>query len=381
MEEGTLVEWFVGPGDRIEEGQVIFEIETDKAAVEVEAVDAGRIARIVVGEGETVPVKTVVAYLAESDAEVDAYLEAAAAAPEAPVTDAGHAAPQKPQPSLATGASTGASGRPKASPAARKASRERGVDLGQLGAGSGPGGRILSSDVEKAAPAASGASGAAGVKRRAMTKMRRAIAANLELSKRTIPHFYAKITLDAGALMTFYAEKKQSFKLSINDVVAWSAARCAAEFPAFRSRIEGGEMLEFPHVNLGLAVGTEEGLLVPVVSTAEELDLAGFAAEARRVVAAARAGKLEGQGKGVFTVTNLGMFGIDEFSAIINPPESAILAVGVVREAAVSRDGVIESGRVMTLTLSSDHRIIDGVMAARFLGRLRELIEDPASVT
>jgi len=207
--------------------------------------------------------------------------------------------------------------------------------------------------------------------------MRKAIARNLTFSKQNIPHFYAKLTVDAGAMMAFYRRQKELYRCSINDVVTLAAARLIAEFPPFRSQLDNDQIIEYPTANIGIAVGLDDGLVVPVLVGADRMTLQQAAAETRRIVEAARAGKIEAMGQGVFTITNLGMFGLEEFGAIINPPEAAILAVGAVREDTIVRDGAIRPAQVMTLTLSADHRIIDGVLGARFLARLKEVLENP----
>jgi len=267
----------------------------------------------------------------------------------------------------------------KASPAARKLAAERGIDLALVGAGSGPAGRILSTDVPATAPAAAprpaAVAGQAG--RAPMSSMRRAIAGNLQASKQTIPHFYMEITLGADAMLDFYRAEKAKYKCSINDVVVLAVSRAIAEFPALRSQVDGNDVITHPHANIGIAVGVDEGLIVPVLMAAEGLSLQQIAGETRRIVEAARNGKIANMGRGVFTISNMGMFGIHRFSAIINPPESGILAVGAVREDTVVTDGAIKAARVMTMTLSCDHRIVDGLVAARFLGRVRELLENP----
>lgn len=375
MEEGTILSWKVNEGDRIEVGQVIMEIETDKATMEVEAVDAGRIAKIVAAEGDIIEVKKPVAYLAEEGVDIDAYLGATATSvqenskPSTPTPAQPEAAKRAPAPrSEATVSETG---RVKASPAARKAAQQRGIDLASIGAGSGPGGRILSTDVE-------GAKGVATkVQVRTLSKMRKAIARNLSYSKQTIPHFYAKKTIDAGPLFSTYRKTKEQFKCSVNDFVTRACARAIREYPAFRSQFQDNEVTENPAVNIGIAVGTDEGLTVPVVVNADQLNLEQLAAQTRKVVESARNGKLEGIGQGIFTITNLGMFGLEEFSAIINPPESAILAVGAIQEGVLVENGQMRPTRLMTMTLSVDHRVIDGVLAAQFLNTLQELLENP----
>ncbi len=389
MEEGTILAWQVKVGDAIKEGDVIFDVETDKAAVEVEALDSGRLARIVADEGDTIEVLLPIAYLADSDEDVDAYIAQNApqesqeskkskpvAAPETKAAAAtSTSAPQAP-------AVTTDTGRVKASPAARKIASSRGVDLAAVGAGSGPGGRIISTDV----PVAGGAGPLAPAIRSnidgqeirtPLSSMRQGIGKALQASKQTVPHFYIELTVDAQPMMDFYRLEKAKYKCSLNDVVLLACAKTIAEFPAFRSQLDGGDLVTGPSANIGVAVGVEGGLTVPVVIGADRMNLAQAAAESRRVVEAARGGKLIGYGEGVFTISNLGMFGIERFSAIINPPEAAILAVGTVREEVIVSGGTMRPGRRMTVTLSCDHRVIDGLEAAKFLGRLKQYLEAP----
>ncbi len=377
MEEGTVLEWRKQVGDTIAVGEIIFEIETDKATIEVEATDAGRLAKIVVPAGEMLPVLQPVAYLADNDADVDAYI--AANGPGAEVSG-GASAPTAPTSQqsasrvvTATAPTVSTDGRVKASPAARKIAAQRGVDLAMVPTGSGPAGRILSTDVP-----ASGT--AAGPQHRRMSQMRKAIAKNLLLSKQTIPHFYMRLTVDAAPLLAFYKARKAEHPCSINDVIVMACSRVLREFPAFRSRIEGDEIIESPSANIGIAVGMDEGLVVPVLVAADRLNLEQIAAGTRRLADSARAGKLEGMGQGCFTITNLGMFGTEEFSAIINPPEAAILAIGAARETVIVTDGAMRPGRVMTMTLSADHRVVDGLAASKLLARLKELLEAPDNI-
>jgi len=385
MEEGIIVSWKVAEGDRIEVGQVICEIETDKATMDYESPEAGRLARIVAHQGDVVPIKEPIALLAESDADADAYLAGKG-------SSAGVAA--APSASPAAGSSAGAvavatearaasgpppvtaAGRVKASPAARRIAAERGFDLSSIGQGSGPGGRILSTDLAKAKAAAPVSADGKAI-RRPMSKMRRAIGLNLQRSKQTIPHFYVRMTIDAGPLFAYYREQKPLSECTVNDCVVLAVGRAMAECPAVRSQIDGDEIVEYPHANIGIAIGVEDGLVVPVVRNVDTLSLAQLAKETKRVVENGRNGKLENIGQGNFTVTNLGMFGIEEFGAIINPPESGILAVSALRETVIVKDGAMRPGRVMTMTLSADHRIVDGLVASKFLGRLKEILENP----
>jgi pyruvate dehydrogenase E2 component (dihydrolipoamide acetyltransferase) len=342
MEEGTILSWKIKEGDQVEVGQIIMEIETDKATVEVEAEIAGRVAKILSAEGDVVKVKAPVAYLAEEGVNVDALIPSAEGSPE-PSADQAEA---KPAPSE----------------------------------------NVPSSDVKSADVIP------AGSQVHTLSKMRRAIANNLLYSKQNIPHFYAKVTIDAGLLFATYRKTKEQFKCSVNDFVTGACAKAIRQYPAFRSQYKcrilanrqypafrsqykGAEVVENPSVNIGIAVGTDEGLTVPVVVGADQMDLQQLAARTREVVEAARNGKLEGMGQGVFTITNLGMFGVEEFSAIINPPESAILAVGAIREGIIVENGAVRPTRLMTVTLSVDHRVIDGVLSAQFLKTLKELLE------
>ena len=410
VEEGEIVAWHVKPGDRVKSGDILFDVETDKATIEVEATDAGRVSRIVLKEGETSAVLQPVAYLSEDDAAVDAYLARVKVAPipsgaqttagtadEAAAISPGaktQAIPGLSQAAVGTPAATYASApqvravapgeRIYASPAARKIASERGVDLAAIPSGRGPGGRILSTDVLSQAggtPTLGAAPVPAGPPVvRKMSPMRRAIAKNLLASKQNIPHFYMRMTLDAGPMMAFYRAEKAKYPCSVNDVVSLACARVIAEFPAFRSRLDKNEVVEFAHANIGIAVGMDDGLVVPVLAGAETMSLRQLAAETRRLAEAARGGRIEGLGLGVFTITNLGMFGVEEFAAIINPPEGSILAVGAVREDVVVSGGAIRPGLVMTVTLSADHRLIDGLMAAKFLARLKEVLQAPAQL-
>jgi len=379
MEEGTIVEWKVKPGDRIETGQVILEIETDKAIMEVEAVDSGRLARIVAQEDTIVEVKVPVAYLAENDADVDAYLAAQSTIQSSAKTTAEQQSPESEPPEVSKSQGPSQSrvqavtqtGRVKTSPAARKVAKEKGIDLGCVSTGSGPGGRILSTDVLKAKPAGS------QKLKRSLSKMRRAIARTMQYSKQNIPHFYIKATVNAQSLYEVYQQTKQQFKCSVNDFVTMACAKAVAKHPAFRGQYCDDEIVESPSVNIGIAVGTDEGLTVPVLLDADKMTLKSLAHRSRELIENARNGKLEGIGQGIFTITNLGMFGVEEFSAIINPPESAILAVGAIREDIQVTNGVVEPTRLMTICLSVDHRVIDGVMAAQFIGSLKKILENP----
>jgi pyruvate dehydrogenase E2 component (dihydrolipoamide acetyltransferase) len=379
MEEGTVISWRVKEGDQIAVGQVLCEIETDKATMDFESPDAGRLARIIAVVGQPIAVKQPIALLAETDADADAYLAGGAHAKGAKSQPAGTAATKsvKAAERVAVPAAASSEGRVKASPAARKIAAERGVALASIGSGSGPAGRILSTDVTTAGTAAPPAVHNAGETRRPLSKMRRTIGHNLQQSKQTVPHFYVRTTIDADPLLAFYREQREATGCTLNDIIVMAVGRAIADFPAMRSQMVGNEIIEYSHANIGIAVGVDEGLVVPVVLAVDTLSLADLAKETKRVVDNGRKGKLDNVGKGHFTISNLGMFGVEEFSAIINPPESGILAVSAAREAVIVENGAMRAGRSMTMTLSADHRIVDGVMAAKFLQRLKDLLEHP----
>ncbi len=364
MEEGTFVGWLKKEGETIKVGEPLFTLESEKAAQDVESTDSGilSIAPDAPQPGEVVKVGRVLGWLlAEGEAPPAAKpVGGPLAAPPVAATKAKSAPPPavKQTPTVEA----------PASPRARRAARQLDVSLTGLQP-TGTGGRIRERDVLQAA-AASGA-------RRPLSAMRRTIARRLLESKQTIPHFYVRQTVNAEALAAFHAGRKAQFPVSLNDIIVKAVAMAVRELPAFRSRLEGDVLVESPQANIGVAVGLEDGLVVPAVLNADQLSLRELAAETKRLVELARQRKIENAGKGVFTVTNLGMFGTEEFAGIINPPESAILAVGALREQPVVANGTLRAGKILTLTLSADHRIIDGAYAAKFMGRVKQILESP----
>ncbi len=387
MEEGTIVRWLKNEGDKVQAKDILLEVETDKAVVEVEAGHDGTLRKIIVPVGVTVPVRTRIALIGDANAAIPADV---AAMPSKPAPAAASPKVATPVPNTTSSVPLAvASGALKASPAARKIAGERGINLASVGVGTGPNGRITSRDLPAqatvaqvaapvATPAPASVSGQAA--RRRLTPMRKAIARNLLASKQTIPHFYMQLTVNAVPMSELQKSEKSKYQCSLNDFVTKACATAIREFPAFRSRIENDEMVEFSDVNIGIAVGMDEGLVVPVILGADTLSIKALAAETRRLAQTAKTGKIENMGKGVFTITNLGMFGIEQFTAIVNPPEAAILAVGTMRETVVVQDGAMWAGKVMTVTLSADHRVVDGLPAAKFMARLKELLESPAQL-
>jgi pyruvate dehydrogenase E2 component (dihydrolipoamide acetyltransferase) len=429
MEKGNLAKWLKKEGDKVKSGDVIAEIETDKATMEVEAVDEGTIAKIVVPEGtQDVPVNDVIAVLAGDGEDVKAAGSAAVAAKPAPAAPAPAAA--KPAPAAvspaAAPAPAAAAAAPKAaaapqangrdrifsSPLARRLAKEAGIDLGRI-AGTGPHGRVIARDVAEAksgkglkAPAAaptaapSIAPSMSDQQIRALFEdgsyevvphdgMRRTIAQRLTASVQTIPHFYLTMDCDIGKLVAAREEinkaaptdkdKKPLYKLSVNDFVIKAMAIALQRIPNCNVSWTEGGMLKHRHSDIGVAVAMPGGLITPIIRKAETKSLSTISAEMKDFAARARARKLkpeEYQG-GTTAVSNLGMYGINHFTAVINPPHATILAVGTSEERPVVRGGKIEIATMMSVTLSCDHRAIDGALGAELIGAFKTLIENP----
>lgn len=430
MTEGRVVTWLVKEGNSVERGDPLIEIETDKANLEVEALESGQLRKIFVGEGEVCPVLAVVGVIGSPDEQIDfdalraeanaaaeaankstsepasSQTPAAVASPAAPPTNVTSTpmAPPPVSPAVTSNVIAAAKsaahpdGRVMASPLARRVAQERGVDLSRLH-GSGPGGRILKRDVEEA-PTSIELSPTGVIDLEALTHVadyppptprppttvaitgiRAAIAGALVQSKQTIPHFYETAAIDVTAALTQRQRLISSGrKITVNDLVVRACAIALGDEPSMSCRVSP-EAIDYPEdINIGIAVGSDNGLVVPVLQRAQILDLDGVARETRRLVNEARAGKLIGSGTGTFTISNLGMFGIESFSAIINPPEGAILAVGAARPEVVPYAGGLVPRAMLRVTLSCDHRAIDGLLAARFLLRLRHVLEHPEQI-
>jgi pyruvate dehydrogenase E2 component (dihydrolipoamide acetyltransferase) len=392
MVEGTIARWKKKQGDTVETGDILAEVETDKATMEMEAFDDGVLKEIYVGDGGVAKVGEKVALvLAEGET-----AEAAPAAP-APNADAAPAAKRAETPAIAAPAAAapaGAASRVKASPLARKIATERGVGLEGL-QGSGPGGRVVSKDIPEkgAAPAAApapkvqAAVAGEGDQRIPLTGMRRVIAERLLASKTQLPHFYLSIEVDASALMRLRKELNSANeagglpKLTVNDFVLLAVARAAGSHPYINASWAGDAIIQYASVNISVAVAVDEGLVTPVIREANKLSLREISSTVKDLAKRARDKKLkpeEYQG-GTITVSNLGAYGIEQFFAIINPPQAAILAVGaIVKKPVVNAKNEIVVGERMTVSLSGDHRVVDGAVGAGYLGTLRKLIENPA---
>jgi len=391
MLEGTLVKWLKKIGDKIEVGDVIAEVETDKATMEMEAFDEGVLTEIIVPDGGVVKVGQKIATLDGASAPAKAASKAAPAVA-APSTSS----PAAPKPRAAATAPEGT--RAKASPLARKIAAERGVDLSKV-TGSGPGGRIVAADVPEsgAAPARPSSPPAARIaptesasdKRIPLSGMRRTIAERLLASKTQIPHFYLSLEINAGPLarlrkdINAAAEASGTPKVTINDFILLATARAASLHPAVNSAFAGDAIIEYPSVHLSVAIAIDDGLITPVIRDAQKLSLREISAAVKDLAIRARGKKLkpeEYQG-GTITVSNLGAYGVESFYAIINPPQAAILAVGaIVKKPVVNAEDQVVVGERMTLALSGDHRVVDGAAGAQFLATLRKSLEAPATL-
>jgi pyruvate dehydrogenase E2 component (dihydrolipoamide acetyltransferase) len=430
MEKGNLAKWLKKEGDKVKSGDVIAEIETDKATMEVEAVDEGTIAKILVPEGtQDVPVNDIIAVLAGDGEDVKSAGAGAASAPKAapaPAATPAAAAPAPaapapkpaapaaaPAPQSATPAQqTNGHARVFSSPLARRLAKEAGIELARIN-GSGPHGRIVARDVEGAksgkglkAPAAAPAAGpsiAPSMSDKQILAlfepgsyevvphdgMRRTIAQRLTASVQTVPHFYLTMDCDIGKLLAAREEinaaapkdkeKKPLYKLSVNDFVIKAMAIALQRIPNCNVSWTESGMLKHKHSDIGVAVAMPGGLITPIIRKAETKSLSTISAEMKDFAARARSRKLkpdEYQG-GTTAVSNLGMYGIKDFTAVINPPHATILAVGTSEERAVVRNGKIEAAHIMSVTLSCDHRAVDGALGAELIGAFKMLIENP----
>lgn len=411
MEEGQLVKWLKAEGDAVANGEILAEIETDKATMELVARGEGVLRKILLGEGGTAPVGEVIAVIAAVDEDIgDLGAGAgvpAAEAEEGPVADTPTAAsPPAPTASLESAPTTpvqeaapSAGGRVKASPLARRMAADSDLDLGSV-AGSGPGGRVVMRDVEAArgaggapgvasSPAAPVQPGAPGVdfEDLPLSQMRKTIAKRLVESISPVPHFFLRITVDMSRILEARKRVNKQLeamgeKVSINDFFLKATAHALARHPEVNAHWMGDTVRRHHRVHLGVAVAVEDGLITPVVRDANTKGLATISREVQELAARGREKKLQPEEYtgSTFSVSNLGMFGIQEFTGVINPPEAGILAVGGIEETPVVEDGQLVARPIMRVTMSCDHRVIDGATGARFLQTLKGMLEEPAAI-
>ena len=407
MTEGTLLKWLIKPGDAVTSGQVVAEIQTDKATMEQNVFASGIVHKLYVNEGDKVPIGAAMAMLLEDgeSAPSDDAAPTTAAAPVAAAAGAPGAAAPSPSPSrstapaLAGGGTRSRGGRIKASPLARKVATDRGVNLASV-TGTGPGGRIIRADVLAAGTAAAhGAAPTPGLPvirptvgpqdvRVPLSPMRTIIASRLLASKTQIPHFYLNIEVDAGPLMTFRTQANQAeqakgsgIKFTINDFLLKAAATAAAQVPAVNAAFDVDAIVRFKSVNLSVAIAVDDGLVTPVIRDAQHKSLTEISAAVKDFAKRAKENKLKPDefAHGTLTISNLGAYGIDTFDAIINPPQAAILSIGaIVKKPVVNSAGQLAIGERLWIGMSCDHRVVDGAVGATFLQALRQLVEAPA---
>ena len=407
MEEGVIASWLKKKGDAVESGDILAEVETDKATMELEAYEDGTLLYTAVEEGNGVPVDGVIAIIGEEGADYETLLKAESqtSAPQEEVkvektsepVNAPSASPAAvPQQSASASSSNG---RIKASPLAKKIASEKGIDLAQVH-GTGTDGRIVKKDVEEFTPSAQPQQGEAVAAQPSvsipavvgeelsekveLSQMRKVIAKRLGDSKFTAPHFY--LTMEINMDKAIEARKSMNevspVKISFNDMVIKATAAALRQHPAVNVSWMGDHMVRHSHIHMGVAVAIPDGLIVPVVKFADSKSLSHISAEVRELAQKAKDKKLQPEefSGNTFTISNLGMFGIEEFTAIINPPDSCIMAVGGIKETVVVKDGEMYPGNVMKVTLSCDHRAVDGAVGAAFVRTFKELLEDPVRI-
>ena len=409
MTEGTLAKWLKSEGDTVEAGDVIAEIETDKATMEVEAVDEGILGKILVNEGtENVPVNDIIAVLLEEgesadDIDTDALSSGPKPFPtedkdEKKAEDAPKQEASKPSPQPASNTNSG--GRIFASPLAKRIAADKGIDLSNL-KGSGPKGRIVKADVEDAKPGAQAPAGAApqqlaegqmlneygmAYTEVSINNIKKITAKRLLESKQTVPHFYLTVECVLDNLLAARKELNEKangeFKLSVNDFIIKASAMALKAYPAANVSWQGDVIHQYINADISIAVATPTGLITPIIKSAEEKGLREISDEMKELAGRAREGKLkpeEFQG-GCFSISNLGMFGVKDFAAIVNPPQSCILAVGAGEQMPKVVNGEVKIQTVMNVTLSTDHRTVDGAVGAEWLQHFKRYIENPVSM-
>ena len=371
-EESTIVEWRKKEGDKVAKGDILFTVETDKSVMEIESFEDGTLLRILVEPGVSVPVQTTVGFIGSPG---EAIPEATEPAP--PVTSQRLAPPEGDGATIPVSAPSSAAVRAKISPRAARLAGEHAIDLSKI-TGTGPGGRIVEKDVRTYIEA-QGKGRAVADEPKPMSKMRQIIAQRLQQSVVTAPHFFVTVEVDMTDLIEFRAQlKERGTSYTITGFISQAVILALKEFPEVNSSTDGKTIRRHRYVHLGLAVSLEEGLVVPVIRNADGLTLAELNARSQELAEKARAGKLtpDEMSGSTFTISNMGMLDVENFTAIINPGESAILAVSSATKKPVVREDKIVVRQLMKMTLSSDHRIIDGALAARFLNAIKAKLEE-----
>lgn len=405
MEEGVIAKWNVKEGDKISAGDIIAEVETDKATMDVEAFDDGVLLKIIPAEGDAVPLGGLIAVIGEEGEDISDILDGAGGSGSSESSNAGGSdkkeeksegkeekSEQKTESKETSSESD--NGRVKASPLAKKMAEDKGIDITSV-QGSGPDGRVVKKDIEdyKDGSSSSKPSSSSSTtksfeslesKEVKVSQMRKVIARRLSESKFTNPHFYETIDIDMKAAMAARSSMNEAndVKISFNDIVVKACAIALTRHQAINSSWHEDVIKEHGDVHVAVAVAIDEGLMTPVITHADKKGLSEISSETRELAGLARDRKLQPEQMegSTFTISNLGMFGIEEFTAIINPPNACILAVGAIRDVPVIEDGAVVPGKRMKITLSSDHRIVDGAKAAQFLNTVKNLLENPLSM-
>jgi pyruvate dehydrogenase E2 component (dihydrolipoamide acetyltransferase) len=402
MTEGVIANWLVKVGDKVKSGEILAEVETDKATMELESYETGTLLYIGAEKGKSVPVNDIIAIIGEAGADYAALLNPSTPPPAKVETTTQTASNVTPITTTVSASqpvvyevTVNAAGRVFASPLARKMAQDKGYDIGQI-KGSGENGRVTKKDVETFTPVAKPAPSVSKEDKPKMmpqvfgqenfteipiSQMRKTVARRLSESMFTAPHFYVtmEIVMDKAMVARASMNEISPVKISFNDLVIKATAIALRKHPALNSSWLGDKIRQNQHIHIGMAVAVPEGLLVPVVRFADTKSLSQIAAETKELAGKAKDKKLQPadwEGN-TFSISNLGMFGVDEFTAIINPPDACILAVGGIKETVIVKDGQMHAGNLMKVTLSSDHRVVDGATAAAFLQTLKGLLEDP----
>lgn len=407
MEEGVIAKWNVKEGDKISAGDIIAEVETDKATMDVEAFDDGTLLKIIPQEGDAVPLGGLIAVIGEEGEDISDILDGAGGGESSESSSSEGSDKKEEQKSEESkedkseekteskeSSSESDNGRVKASPLAKKMAEDKGIDLTSV-QGSGPDGRVVKKDIEdykggsslskpSSSSTASKSFESLESKEVKVSQMRKVIARRLSESKFTNPHFYETIDIDMKAAMAARSSMNEAndVKISFNDIVVKACAIALTRHQAINSSWHDDVIKEHGDVHVAVAVAIDEGLMTPVITHADKKGLSEISSETRELAGLARDRKLQPEQMegSTFTISNLGMFGIEEFTAIINPPNACILAVGAIRDVPVVENGAVVPGKRMKITLSSDHRIVDGAKAAQFLNTVKNLLENPLSM-
>ena len=396
MTEGAIARWLKSEGDNVSRGDILAEVETDKAVVEMEAFGSGVLRKVLIAEGVTVAVGQVIAIIADADEVIPDTGSSAEFAPAADTPVPAAVVAAAPAPVAAVTASPASGGRIKASPVARKIAAEQGIDLASV-IGSGPGGRIVKADVEAvvagagapsvAQPAAAAAPVALSAEDIPLSTMRKAIARTVIRSKADQPDFWVSAAVDMTQAVNARAQLNKAFadegvKISVNDMILKAVALAIEKYPKWNASYAEDRLIAHSDINIGVAIALDDGLMVPAVLKCQGKMLKQVAIDSRDLLDRAKSGGLtqEEMTGGTFSVSNMGMYGVDEFSAIIMPPQAGILAVGAVTPTPVVRDGEVVIASIMKATLSVDHRVNDGAEAAKFLNQIKSHLENPLSL-